>query len=411
MIHHGDHEQFRLTLFCPRLYFQGALNTWQDPALFEQLPIFPQDVQLRIQQAFPTSLIRMYPWGFRKTAALPYGFVFLKRKKDWQKGRTLMSYFQSYQSTLLKATARCLDSMLREVWPQQLGQQSVPKIWNTIHSAFREIPEEVHLQCLNDDLVGFFNSVPQNRLLEGVDALTNAWKERHPGDLSISVDLTATGDRIQSTFAGRYKRSAYNIKSIKVDDLYIIVKASLSSHYFSALGNIWRQVRGAGIWSQISPTISNLAVYMVERAWQHSFQNFFRQRTLNFASVRNVDNRFAVFDSDIAQSDPILIYSDSNFYGHPVELETVNDSKLLGFKDSVAERTVTYQCLDSQQIRDVASAGSLRLRLSGLKSRAHLIRQYSFPSSTIEPSLRQLAQSYVQQVFSPSDVYPAIELR
>jgi hypothetical protein len=25
VIHHGDHEQFRLTLFCPRLYFQGAL--------------------------------------------------------------------------------------------------------------------------------------------------------------------------------------------------------------------------------------------------------------------------------------------------------------------------------------------------------------------------------------------------
>ena len=54
MIHHGDHEQFRLTLFCPQLYFQGALNTWKDPELFEQLPISPQEAQLRIQQAFPT---------------------------------------------------------------------------------------------------------------------------------------------------------------------------------------------------------------------------------------------------------------------------------------------------------------------------------------------------------------------
>ena len=185
---------------------------------------------------------------------------------------------------------------------------------------------------------------------------------------SISVDLKTTGDPIQSTFAGQYKRSAYNIKSIRVDDLYIIVKASLSSHYFGALGNIWRQVRGAGIGSQISPTISNLAVTMVERAWHHSFQNFLRQRTLNFASIRYVDNRFAVFDSDIALSDPILVYSDSDFFGRPVELETVNDSKLLGFKVSVAERTVIYQCPEPQQIRDVA--GSLRLRLSGLKKQS-----------------------------------------
>ena len=385
VIHHGDHEQFRLTLFCPQLYFQGALNTWKDPELFEQLPISPQEAQLRIQQAFPTYLVRTYPWGFRKKSRLAVWFCLFETEKDWSKGRTLISYFQSYQSTLLKAVSRCLDSMLREVWPQQSGQQSVPEIWNTIHLVFREIPEEVHLQFLNDDLVGFFNSVPQNRLLDAVHALIISWKERHPGDLSISADLSATGDPIQSTFADTYKKSAYNIRSIKVDDLFIIVKATLTSHYFSALGSIWRQIRGAGIGSQISPTISNLAVTMVERAWQHSFQAFFSQKLLNFASIRYVDNRFAVFDSVIARSDPIAIYSDPGFYGHPVELEKVNDSMLLGFKVSVAERTVTYLCPKQQQIRDIASAGSIRLRLSGLKSRAHLIRKYSFPPSAIEP--------------------------
>ena len=106
VIHHGDHEQFRLTLFCPQLYFQGALNTWEDPELFEQLPNSPQEAQLRIQQAFPTYLVRKYSWGFRKKATLPYGFVPLKRKKNWQKGPTLICYFQSYQSTLLKAVSR-----------------------------------------------------------------------------------------------------------------------------------------------------------------------------------------------------------------------------------------------------------------------------------------------------------------
>ena len=86
---------------------------------------------------------------------------------------------------------------------------------------------------------------------------------------------------------------------------------------------------------------------------------------------------------------------------------------LLGFKVSVAERTVTvtYQCPNQQQIRNIASAGSIRLRLSGLKSRAHLIRTYSFPPSAIESSFRQLALLYVQQGFSPPEVYHAIGLR
>jgi hypothetical protein len=133
--------------------------------------------------------------------------------------------------------------------------------------------------------------------------------------------------------------------------------------------------------------------------------------TIELCLVRYVDNRFAVFDSVIAKSDPVAIYSGPDFYGHPVEPEKVGDSMLFGFKVSVAKRTVTYQCPNQQQIRDIASAGSIRLRLSGLKSRAHLIRKYSFPPSAIESSLRQLAILCVQQGFSPSEVYHAIGLR
>ena len=103
VLHHGDHEQFRITVFCPKLYFHGALQTWLDKELFEQLPISIGDAQKLIHRAFSKRLIRRYPWGFRKGALLPYGFVFLKRKKQWAKGRTLISYHKSYQAKLLKA--------------------------------------------------------------------------------------------------------------------------------------------------------------------------------------------------------------------------------------------------------------------------------------------------------------------
>jgi len=53
VIHHCDHEQFRLTLFCPQLYFQGALNTWKDPELSEQLPILLMKRKFVFNRLFP----------------------------------------------------------------------------------------------------------------------------------------------------------------------------------------------------------------------------------------------------------------------------------------------------------------------------------------------------------------------
>ena len=39
----------------------------------------PHEAQVCIQQTFPTYLVRMYPWGFRRNkATLLYGFVFFE---------------------------------------------------------------------------------------------------------------------------------------------------------------------------------------------------------------------------------------------------------------------------------------------------------------------------------------------
>ena len=81
---------------------------------------------------------------------------------------------------------------------------------------------------------------------------------------------------------------------------------------------------------------------------------------------------------------------------------------LLGFYVDVSERTVIYKLPDIRQIRDNVSAGTLRLRLSGLKSRAHLIRKYSFPSCQAQSSLHALCRLYVQKGFALSDIHSAL---
>ena len=81
-----------------------------------------------------------------------------------------------------------------------------------------------------------------------------------------------------------------------------------------------------------------------------------------------------------------------------VELAPVEDMHLLGFDVDLHQGTISYIPPDAPwKMRDYASAGSTRLRLSGLHSGAHLIRKHTYPSSAVERALTQLADLYVQK--------------
>ena len=64
----------------------------------------------------------------------------------------------------------------------------------------------------------------------------------------------------------------------------------------------------------------------------------------------------------------------------------------------LTQRAITYIPPHAPwKISDHASAGSQRLRLSGLNSRAHLIRNYTYPASATERALAHLAHLYAQK--------------
>ena len=272
---------------------------------------------------------------------------------------------------MLKATSRALDSICKQTWPQDLGQLSIPQIWRKIHNYFETTDDSISLTCVNDDLVGFFNSVPQTRLLDAVHQLLDQWMlahEKHFDNdrnlVTISVDLSARGDPVQPTFSGTMKRTAFQTRYLYVSDIFEIVQSSLDSHIFSALGCFWRQIRGAGICSQISPSLSNLAVTVIERSWSESFAEILRQPALPLFSVRYADNRFLICSAHHFDNDALKTFCDLDFYGPHVELETVDDDVLLGFDVNIFDRTVKFRQPDVRQIRDLVSAGSLRLKLS-----------------------------------------------
>ena len=121
IVHCEDHESNHLMVYCPQFYLQAAMKTWQGPDVFE--PVEGSSAQWN-QQVFaqiPGTLKRRYRWGINPSGTLPVVFVFLKRKKDFLKGRTIISYSNSCIKKLLIAAAQAILLMVRLVWPEAMG--------------------------------------------------------------------------------------------------------------------------------------------------------------------------------------------------------------------------------------------------------------------------------------------------
>ena len=98
------------------------------------------------------------------------------------------------------------------------------------------------------------------------------------------------------------------------------------THFFTALGVVWRQIRGAGIGSQICPTLSNLAVTLIERSWSSTYQEVLTQSNFHHLAIRYVDSRFVIVQKHHLQAPVFQVFTDLDFYGSPVELELVADN-------------------------------------------------------------------------------------
>jgi hypothetical protein len=117
-------------------------------------------------------LVHRSPWCFRLKASLPYGFVFLKRIKQWSRrlrahqvlsGILVSDFLTAVSITLGSIFCECGHYRLVNRVHHRLGKLSIMFGWRRFDL------------YINDDLVGFIKSVPQTRLLDAVrsDSLTH----------------------------------------------------------------------------------------------------------------------------------------------------------------------------------------------------------------------------------------------
>ena len=187
VLYNEDHHPNHIVCFCPRFFLRGLCNTWDDPSVFRSLDGSPEEWRQKMLDEIPAHLSRRYSWSFCRSAPLPRGTVSLKRKKQFAKGRTIISYAQSLCSKLLEMASVALPVIAKTLYSDSPGVQSMPQLWKSLHRHWAR-PGEEHDVEWNDDLVGFFNAVPRKDILRSVHTLVREYQQ-HTGCSVLSLDL------------------------------------------------------------------------------------------------------------------------------------------------------------------------------------------------------------------------------
>ena len=257
VVYNEDHHPNHLVVYCPRHYCRAVVDTWCDPQVFTPLDGTEEYWQSQTVSRLPHTVTAKYSWGVSPQALLPKGTVFLKRKKQFLKGRTIISYRSSLLSKLLAAASLAITSMLESLWPNAPGLQSMPKLWGLLHQFLREAPVELELCEWNDDLIGFFNNVPRHQIIDALRSVVQQFFNSF-NQVFISVDIV----KKQAHLGKPRARRTTSFKVINIFDLECIIQASFETGIFTAAGGCWVQHQGTCIGNQISPVLSNLPVLL-----------------------------------------------------------------------------------------------------------------------------------------------------
>ena len=181
--------------------------------------------------------------------------------------------------------------MLHVCFPDHFGALTLPQIFYKVQSFFSTVSADEDIRFINDDLIGFFNSVPQARILESVCILLKRYCQLSTKEF-ITVCI-ARGAREVKSIAGRTKRAGdpKYWKQIQLSDLTQIVQATFSCGIFTACNVQRKQREGTSIGNQISPILSALPVIATEIGWLTLYSS---PRLQPFLPIRYVDNRFII---------------------------------------------------------------------------------------------------------------------
>ena len=402
-----DHEPHKLNVYCPLAYYNMVRKTFSDPEVFAPVHGTVLGWQEHITR-MPRHL-RMYAWGLNRKSMIPSSYVLPKSNKLYAKGRPIINFRASPFRLLWTGLGHVLNDMCTSACPYSFHSGSMPQMIGFIHVYLAQCRNR-RVVVNNTDLVGFFTSVPQDRIIQAVNHMVQAywdmWGRGRPMEMAHLTVMQKDTQKKHRTFAGRRRCTESIARTFRLVDIIDLVELAMATSVFEVLGTPFRQVRGACIGMQASPPLCNITAAWEEWMWARTYGFLRHQRHLHgrcrfLFVLRYVDNRLTIHDRCLDADRAIKDLIHLDFYRDPVQLEHVGDMKVLGYTLDV--QAGTMRMLDQQsdwRIRHPHSATSTTRLLSGFKSRLHLVLQGVYPRSLRPSEIQKLIDKYVARGYS-----------
>jgi len=282
--------------YCPLLYYQSSLAVWADQQVFEPVHTSFEGLKQKILQIL-SSIPKQYSWAVSPSSPLPNAYVLLKAKKFFATGRPIISHTNSSLSKLNSTLAILLMDLVSVTWPEQFGELKTPRLWKYIHTYFSSMSPCQHLVMYNQDLTGFFTSIPLDRIFIAVEALIREYAHQtssDPHQCTISVDVK-TKQKHFRLFRGMVTAlQSLGKRPVQLKDVPHLIQVSLKLDCFTALNRTWRQHRGVPIGGHVSPALSSVAIAYHEVLWKRTFTILHSSLFNNMLMIRYVDNRLII---------------------------------------------------------------------------------------------------------------------
>ncbi|OLP82705.1 Xylosyltransferase 1 [Symbiodinium microadriaticum] len=137
IIHNEDHANSHLMIYCPNVCNHAAYNTWMDKKTFLSLDKSPEDIKEDMKNRTPSQIIKHYKKLPDYHKPRPYGYIMMKRGKQWSKGRTITAYSNTCVGRILKVAALALQQMLKTIWAHHFGNIATPQLRQEVHQLFQ----------------------------------------------------------------------------------------------------------------------------------------------------------------------------------------------------------------------------------------------------------------------------------
>ena len=387
----ADHHPHQAHLSCPVHYHWLLRKTFLDEEVFRVSSIGWHTVFERIlgvaKDTLPSHIFRLLD----AHGHCPSAYILPKPSKMFNKARPIISYTLSWNEKLGQFIGHLVLSLISSIFGDVSLDRKVVDIILGFHRLFRDVPCQWELDFEQQDLSGFFNSVPQSRMLESIQFALNLYrcKSQLPADSTLSV-YTKDDDRHLRLFRGRYRAAGGRYINVDIQHVFPAVNFLLAHSFFSIGRMLFQQIQGASMGSHFAPALCGLVAACQEYCFQKAFRDLINSHNL-LLNARYVDNRAMVGMPFWRDSYHWNSFTREDFYGRPILLEEVVDPVLLGCHIDLNQRTCTVRLdNDLTRYRPGLTEGSRQPLRSALTARIWMILRYTFPPHLILPQEQDL---------------------